>query len=56
MGRVRGSRPRRAMVPTNARIPTKTTSLMLSRVVLRGNAFHMNHSTGCAMVTAYTYT
>ena len=31
-----------------------TTSLTMSNVVLRGRAFHMNHNTGCAMVTAHT--
>ena len=32
----------------------KTTSLTMSDAVLRGNAFHMNQSTGWAMVTAQT--
>ena len=54
IGRVRGKRPSRAMFPTNARMPTNTTSLTMSSEVLRGSAFHMNHKTGCAIVTAQT--
>src|SRR5690242_16645683 len=48
IGRVRGSRPRRDMKATTARIPTKTRSLMPSNVRPAGRIFHRMPSTGWA--------
>src|SRR5690606_41937494 len=47
MGRVRGSRPRRARSPIHPRLPTNTTSLTTSKETPAGRTFHRDHSTGC---------
>src|SRR5205085_2078770 len=54
IGRVRGSRPRRAMLPTHARMPRKTASLNASNPRVRGSMRHRTQRTGCALDTAQT--
>ena len=54
MGRVRGSTPLRARLPTNTRMPRKMASFRMSNVLVSGRTFQKNHKAGCAMQAAHT--